>query len=112
MIGMNFLSFIILLVISIIVSAVMHYGMKYYIRPGFGSFLSKMIFGWIGAWLGTPVFGEWWGGVNYQDIYFVPAILGSIAVIIIIVDLVKTTKSVVETAESEPAPGGTQEPQF
>lgn len=93
MIGMNFLSFILLLIISVIVSAVMHYGMKFYIRPGFGSFLSKIIFGWFGAWLGTPVFGEWWQGVKYQDVYVIPAILGSIAILIILVDLVKTTRT-------------------
>ena len=93
MIGMNFLGFLVLLIISVIVSAVMHYGMKIYIRPGFGSFLSKIIFGWIGAWLGTPVFGEWWEGVKYQDVYVVPAILGSLAILIILVDLVKTTRT-------------------
>lgn len=47
MIGMDFISFLILLVISIVVSAVLHYVVKFYIRPGLVSFLSKVVFGWI-----------------------------------------------------------------
>jgi len=92
MIGMNFFSFLILLGISIVVSAVLHYGLKFYIRPGIVSFISKVIFGWIGAWLGSPVFGNWFGGLVYQNIYIIPAILGSLALLIIMVDLVLTFK--------------------
>jgi len=93
MIGMNFISFLILLGISIVVSVVLHYGLKFYIRPGIVSFVSKVIFGWIGAWLGSPVFGNWFGGLVYQKIYIIPAILGSLALLIIMVDLVLTFKS-------------------
>jgi len=91
MIGISFISFLILLVISVVVSAILHYAFKYYIRPGFNSFLSKVIFGWIGAWLGTPVFGKWFEGVNYEEVYIIPAILGSFAILIILVDWVKST---------------------
>ena len=93
MIGINFISFLILLVISIVVSAVLHYGLKIYIRSGYVSFVSKVIFGWIGAWLGSPVFGYWIGGLVYEKIYIIPAILGSCALLIIMVDLVLTVKS-------------------
>ena len=93
MIGMNFVSFLILLVISIVVSAVLHYVLKFYIRPGIVSFVSKVIFGWIGAWLGSPVFGYWFGGLVYEKIYIIPAILGSFALLIILVDLVLTVKN-------------------
>ena len=93
MIGMNFVSFLILLVISIVVSAVLHYVLKFYIRPGTVSFVSKVIFGWIGAWLGSPVFGRWFGGLVYENISIVPAILGSVALLVIMVDLVLTVKS-------------------
>jgi len=93
MIGINFVSFLILLIISIAVSAILHYGLKFYIRPGIVSFFSKVIFGWIGAWLGSPVFGHWFGGMVYETIYIIPAILGSLALLIIIVDLVITVKS-------------------
>ncbi len=92
MIGMSFVSFIILLVISIVVSAVLHYVLKFYIRPGIVSFISKVIFGWIGAWLGSPVFGHWFGGLACEDVYIIPAILGSAALLVIMVDLVITVK--------------------
>ena len=92
MIGMSFVSFLILLVISIAVSAVLHYVLKFYIRPGIVSFISKVIFGWIGAWLGSPVFGHWFGGLVYENVYIIPAILGSAALLVIMVDLVITVK--------------------
>jgi uncharacterized membrane protein YeaQ/YmgE (transglycosylase-associated protein family) len=93
MIGMSFVSFLILLVISVAVSAILHFGFKFYIRPGYVSFISKVIFGWIGAWLGSPIFGYWFGGLVYEKIYIIPAILGSLALLIIMVDLVLTVKS-------------------
>jgi uncharacterized membrane protein YeaQ/YmgE (transglycosylase-associated protein family) len=92
MIGMNFVAFLILLVISAFVSAVLHYGFKYCVRPGFNSFISKVIFGWIGAWLGSPVFGYWFVGVQYHNVYIIPAILGSFAFLIILIDLTKSFK--------------------
>jgi uncharacterized membrane protein YeaQ/YmgE (transglycosylase-associated protein family) len=93
MIGMSFVSFLILLVISVAVSAILHFGFKFYIRPGIVSFVSKIVFGWIGAWLGSPVFGSWFGGLVYEKIYIIPAILGSLALLIIMVDLVLTIKN-------------------
>jgi uncharacterized membrane protein YeaQ/YmgE (transglycosylase-associated protein family) len=99
MIGMDFISFLILLLISVVVSAILHYVCKFYIRPGLVSFLSKVIFGWVGAWLGTPVFGRWFSGINYEDVYVIPAILGSLAVMVILVDLVKTAKVVTAPEE-------------
>jgi uncharacterized membrane protein YeaQ/YmgE (transglycosylase-associated protein family) len=93
MIGMNFVSFIILLVISIVVSVILHFVFKYYVRPGFNSFISKVIFGWIGAWLGSPVFGYWFAGVKYYNVYIIPAILGSLAFLILTIDFVKSVKA-------------------
>ncbi|MCX6259528.1 MAG: hypothetical protein NTY95_01645 [Bacteroidia bacterium] len=93
MIGISFVSFLILLVISVAVSAILHFGFKFYIRPGIVSFVSKIVFGWIGAWLGSPVFGSWFGGLVYEKIYIIPAILGSLALLIIMVDLVLTVKN-------------------
>jgi uncharacterized membrane protein YeaQ/YmgE (transglycosylase-associated protein family) len=93
MIGMNFISFLILLVISIVVSIILHYVLKFYVRPGFVSFISKIIYGWIGAWLGSSVFGYWFTGWAYEKIYIIPAILGSFALLILMVDLVLTVKS-------------------
>ena len=48
MIGMDFISFLILLIISVVVSAMLHYGFKYYVMPGFWSFCSKVVVGGIG----------------------------------------------------------------
>ena len=93
MIGRNLVSFLILLIISIVVSAILHYMLNFYIRPGIVSFVSKVIFGWIGAWLGSPVFGHWFGGLVYEKIYIIPTILGSLALLVIMVDLVLTIKS-------------------
>ena len=93
MIGMKFISFIILLGISLVVSVIMHFVFKYYVRPGWNSFVSKVIFGWIGAWLGSPVFGHWFDAVKYENVYIIPAILGSIAILILATDIVKSVKA-------------------
>ena len=85
---MSFSCFLILLIISIVVSALLHYVFKLYARPGFNSFISKVIWGWIGAWQGGNVFGQWL--VKVGDVYLIPAILGSLALLILMVDLVKT----------------------
>jgi uncharacterized membrane protein YeaQ/YmgE (transglycosylase-associated protein family) len=52
-----------------------------------------VIFGWIGAWLGSPVFGYWFEGVKYENVYIIPAIMGSVALLIIMIDFVNTLKS-------------------
>ena len=90
MIGMDFVSFLILYVISVVVSYVLHFILKYYIIPGWWSYFSKVGIGWVGAWLGSPVFGYWWEGLNYKEVYIVPAILGSLLLIIFAVDIIKT----------------------
>ena len=69
MIGMEFVSFIILLAISVVVSAVLHYGLKYYVNPGLWSFCSKVVVGWTGAWLGSPVLGHWFEDLNYEQAF-------------------------------------------
>jgi len=90
MIGMDFTSFLILLLISVVISWVLHYALKYYIIPGSASYFSKVVIGWVGAWLGSPVFGHWWEGLNYMEVYIVPAVLGSLLLIIFAVDIIKT----------------------
>lgn len=93
-IGMDFASFLILLVISALVAAVFHYGLKYYVVPGLSSYLGKVALGWIGAWLGSPVLGHWWEGLNRGPVYYIPAILGSAGALLIAIDLVKTLGAV------------------
>jgi uncharacterized membrane protein YeaQ/YmgE (transglycosylase-associated protein family) len=95
MIGMDFIGFLILLVIAVAVAAIVHFGFKFYIVPDWWSFLGKTVLAWIGAWLGSPVLGHWWPGLNYGEIYFIPAIIGSAGAIILSVDLFKTLASCV-----------------
>jgi uncharacterized membrane protein YeaQ/YmgE (transglycosylase-associated protein family) len=90
MIGMDFVSFLILLIIAVVIAAIDHYGMKYYVVGGFGSFLSKVVVAWVGAWLGSPVLGHWFSGVAYNDVYIIPAILGAIGLLVLAVDMAKT----------------------
>ena len=87
-----FISFVILLAISVVVSAVLHYGLAYYVTAGHWSFASKVVVGWYGAWWGTPLFGEWWEGVAYGQVYIVPAVVGSVAILIVAVDVGKMCK--------------------
>ncbi len=94
MIGMDFISFLILLIISAVVSGILHFVLKYYIIPGWRSYLSKILIGWVGAWLGSPVLGYWWEGLNYKEVYIVPAIVGSLLLLIFAVDLIKTCATV------------------
>lgn len=90
MIGQSFGSFFVLLLISLVVTAILHYGFRFYARPGAWSYASKVVLGWIGAWLGSPVFGHWWSGLSYEEVYYVPAILGSFALVVFVVDFVKS----------------------
>jgi len=96
MIGMNFISFLILLIISIVVSWVLHFPLKFHIVPGWRSYASKVFIGWIGAWLGSPVFGYWPHplGLNYQQVWIVPAILGALAIEVFAVDFIKTCATI------------------
>ncbi len=84
-----FINFLVLLVISAAVSAVLHFGLKYYVTSGWWSFISKVVVGYIGAALGTPLLGKWWEGVAYGDIYIVPAIVGAFALLVLAIDLMQ-----------------------
>lgn len=92
MFGMDFLSFLILLIIAVVVALVLHFGLKFFVVEGVTSFFGKVIIAWLGAWLGSPVFGHWFAGVQYNEVYIIPAILGSLALVVLAVDLVQTFK--------------------
>jgi uncharacterized membrane protein YeaQ/YmgE (transglycosylase-associated protein family) len=64
------------------------------IAPGWWSYLSKVLIGWVGARLGSPVFGHWWQGLNYKEVYIVPAILGCLLLLIFAVDFIKTCATI------------------
>jgi len=98
MIGMTFITFVILLIISVVVSAVVHYGLKYYVTPGLESFYLKVVLAWVGAWLGSPVFGYWphkFPFLHYQDVWFIPAILGSLVAVTVAIELDKRARRTV-----------------
>lgn len=81
MIGMNFVAFATLFVISVIVSFVLHYLVRYRLGAGIEGFLGKVLVGWIGAWLGSPVLGHWPQNLVLGAVYPIPALLGSITAV-------------------------------
>jgi uncharacterized membrane protein YeaQ/YmgE (transglycosylase-associated protein family) len=81
MIGMSFLSFLVLLGISVIVAGVFHYGLRYRFLEGLDAVYAKLVFAWIGAWLGSPVLGYW--SYKIENVYLVPAIIGAITALVL-----------------------------
>jgi uncharacterized membrane protein YeaQ/YmgE (transglycosylase-associated protein family) len=80
MIGMSFCAFLVLLVISIVVSVVLFFLLKIKIGKGVVGFIAEICVGWFGAWLGW-ILGHWW--IKLWDVYIIPAILASAALILI-----------------------------
>lgn len=79
MLGMSLLSFVVLTLIGAIVAVAYHHVIRYRFLEGNDAVFGKLIVGWIGAWLGSPVFGHWlW---RIENVYVVPAILGAIATV-------------------------------
>ena len=87
---LDFMGFLVLLFISLIASAVLHYGFRYYVVEGPWSFLSKIVVGYLGAYFGSALFGHWFAGLMYGDVYLLPALLGSFALLILLIDVTKT----------------------
>jgi uncharacterized membrane protein YeaQ/YmgE (transglycosylase-associated protein family) len=98
MLGMNFLSFLILTFIGAVVAAAYHYVFQYRFLEGNDAVIGKLIIGWFGAWLGTPVLGHWLWKV--ENVYIVPALLGAIAIIHL---TILTTKGLAKLASMRPA---------
>jgi uncharacterized membrane protein YeaQ/YmgE (transglycosylase-associated protein family) len=76
MIDMTFVSFLTLLVISLICAVIVHYGVRYRVLAGFDGFLAKWVVGWIGAWVGSPVLGHWFADAHISGVYIIPAFIG------------------------------------
>ena len=87
---MTFTGFIVLLVISLVVSAVLHYALKFYIRGDLQSFAAKVVWSYVGGWLGGSLFGNWFEQIAYGGVAIIPAVLGSAAILLVLVDAVKT----------------------
>jgi uncharacterized membrane protein YeaQ/YmgE (transglycosylase-associated protein family) len=76
MLNMDFISFLTLLVISLIAALIIHYAIRYRVLEGADGFLWKWVVGWLGAWLGSPVLGYWFHQVKISHVYIIPAFLG------------------------------------
>ena len=72
-IGMGFFPFLWLLIVAAVVSLLMYFLLG--VRLMGGPAISILV-GWIGAWLGSPVFGHWFKVLSAHGVYFIPAVLG------------------------------------
>jgi uncharacterized membrane protein YeaQ/YmgE (transglycosylase-associated protein family) len=79
LIGMSFLPFLVLLVLSAFAAAVVHGAVHYRLFEGFDGFIGQWMVAWIGAWLGPAVLGHWFGSVMLWHIYILPALIGAFA---------------------------------
>jgi uncharacterized membrane protein YeaQ/YmgE (transglycosylase-associated protein family) len=79
MLGMSLVSFAVLLIIGAVIAVVYHSIARYRFLEGNDALFGKLIMGWFGAWLGSPVIGHWlW---KIESVYVVPAILGAVVAI-------------------------------
>ncbi len=74
MVFMGFLSWLWLTIIAVAVSLIWYYVLK--VRSC-GGYWIEVIVAWMGAWVGTPVAGNW-GFLTFNHICIIPAVLGSI----------------------------------
>ena len=79
LIGMSFLSFLVILVLSAIAAAVLHWGFRYRLFEGLDGFLGQWMVAWLGAWLGPAVLGHWFDSTILANIYILPTLIGAIA---------------------------------
>jgi len=98
MLGISLLSFLILTFIGAVVAATYHYVFRYRFLEGNDAVIGKLIIGWLGAWLGSPVLGHWLWKV--ESVYIVPAILGAIVTIHL---TMLTAKALAKFATMRPA---------
>jgi uncharacterized membrane protein YeaQ/YmgE (transglycosylase-associated protein family) len=79
LIGMPFLSFLVLLILSVIAAAAMHWVFRYRLASGNDGFFGQWIVAWLGAWLGPAVLGHWFDSFMLWNIYLLPALIGAFA---------------------------------
>jgi uncharacterized membrane protein YeaQ/YmgE (transglycosylase-associated protein family) len=98
MLGMSLLSFLVLSLIGAVVAVAYHDVVRYRFLEGNDARFGKLIVGWFGAWIGSPVLGHWFWKV--ENVYVVPAILGAVATIHL---TVLTGKALAKLASMRPA---------
>lgn len=79
LIGMPFLPFLALLILSCFAAVVVHGVLHYRLFKGLDGFFAQWIVAWVGAWLGPAVLGHWFGPVMFWHIYVIPALIGGFA---------------------------------
>jgi uncharacterized membrane protein YeaQ/YmgE (transglycosylase-associated protein family) len=98
MLGMSLLSFVVLTLLGAIVAVAYHYVIRSRFLEDSDAVFGKLIVGWVGAWLGSAVFGHWlW---RIENVYVVPAILGAIVAVQLII---LTGKALAKFASMRPA---------
>ena len=96
MLGMSLFSFLILTFIGAAVAVAYHLVIQYRFLDSNDALVGKLIIGWMGAWLGSPVLGHWlW---KTENVFI--AILGAI---IAIQMTVLTGKALAKLAGMRPA---------
>jgi len=85
MVWMGFSPWLLLSIVAAVISLVWWYAIK--IRLVGGYWVQLMV-AWLGAWLGTPVFGKW-EFLTIENVSIIPAILGSIVLIHLTIGLEK-----------------------
>jgi uncharacterized membrane protein YeaQ/YmgE (transglycosylase-associated protein family) len=79
LIGMPFPSFLVLLILSAVATAIVHWGFRYRLFMGIDGFLGQWIVAWLGAWLGPAVLGHWFDAAMLSNVYLIPALIGALA---------------------------------
>lgn len=79
LIGMSFPSFLVLLILSVIAAAAVHWGFRYQLFKGIDGFIGQWIVAWLGAWVGPAVLGHWFDFAMVSNIYVIPALIGAFA---------------------------------
>ena len=82
-----FVDFIVLLAISAIVGAILHFWLHYYVTPGLESYFGKLVVGYIGGWLSPWVLGKWFPAVSFSNVDVISAAVGTLAILVFAVDL-------------------------
>src|SRR5487761_1862179 len=75
LIGMPFHAFVVLLIVSAIAAAIVHWGLRYRLFHGMDGYFGQ----WVVAWLGPAVLGHWFASAMVAHIYIIPAFIGALA---------------------------------
>ena len=82
-----FVDFIVLLAISAIVGAILHFWFNYYVTPGLQSYFGKLVVGYIGGWLSPWVLGKWFSAISVGNVDIISAVVGTLAILVFAVDI-------------------------